>query len=209
MQIERRFKPWISTLQDDSSPVLCCAFVNRTGSETGVLVSANGFLMTILPVVLTPDEPDGLIHRKLMQYAWTVTSRKRGALVTLMFDGEWIVMPDESRHRNHFHGSQYPNWQRIVPPWKTVATVDARRAAISVNLRLLYQIAQAMDVREPMRLGFTPGMNTSKPVAGPILVSETPFSRNPTPPYAIVMPVYMSDEAEMQAGRGIAASAVA
>lgn len=202
MEIERCYKPWLACLQDDSRPNISCAFVDRLSAEKGVMVSANGFLMTLIPVALAPDEQTGCIHRRLLQYAWSLTTGKRSVSITL--DGEWVVMPDESRHKNHFATIQYPNWRRIVPPMDSVGTEPTRRAILGITPKLLSTAAKVLDMRDLVRVHFCKDN-------GPMVITDRRLETDPDLPYGVVMPGRITGDHADEAitGRNVRAVAAA
>lgn len=105
----------------------------------GTLVSTNGNAMAIVPVALAPEDVAGYVSKAVLKAARKQAGRLRETIIGLngfaaLADGSAMPRNGAAQH------CTFPSWRQVVPK-------EISETTITLDARLLWELAQSMGTR--------------------------------------------------------------
>jgi hypothetical protein len=187
MRIEKKYRIERCSEQGEGyRPAL--SYVNvTTFNGVDVAIAANGFIAAVVPVQMDDSDVAGLVHWSAFRYARKLPLSSSGSV-------HMTLGPDTVEFSNGWSAPRtaHPNFGALKFPDINPLIARARSASapcFGVDPDLLKRVAEA--------IGYDPctsalHIHRDSPT-GPLLLALKYEADVPTPPFALVMPLHLSD----------------
>lgn len=153
--------------QDATRSAICQPYLDVTNAK-GSLVATDGRILACIPVEIETADDAGFVSDTVLKAA-RKASAGENATMTLAGQRASIAGSNEMPRANEGQlVERFPNWRQVVP-----AMPDAPAFVVSLDAKLLWQLAQAMGTTG-VQLVFT---DNSKPIhVIPAYTKDGPFA---------------------------------
>lgn len=210
------YQPWLAASVDDSRPSLkycnVTAGINgdldqdHNGFIPGIMAATNGFILSVVPVKLSPDDIEGLVSPDALKTAVKLSKKLRLGEVSITLAANMITLSDDSRiprfYEKNFNGT-FPDWAPIVPDRRKPEKFDNTLMAICLEPRYLVDTIKSIGCRYASSGRGSAGgdifprlvigkPNDSGIMIEPMIVEPVTAKIYKTfyPPYGLVMPMH-------------------
>lgn len=187
MKIDKRYRPELCAEKHDSyRPAL--AYVNlATFNGMDVAIGADGYICSVVPVEMGPDDARGLVHWSIFQYARRLPIAKSSGMIVMDIGAYEVVFTNGWSAPRAMH----PKWDELKFPDLTPIVARKKgemQSVFGVNPDLLSRTASAIGYSGAEGLYVHRDSETS-----PLVVALSYQDGVPVPPFSLVMPLHLSE----------------